>query len=408
MLILHARALLTEGSRQPQDSAVAVQNGLIAAVGPCATLRRDHPDSEILDLTDCALLAGLVNAHTHLELSGLKGKVPYEGDFVDWLSRLGQARRQYAGDLGPAIAEACRQSAAAGVTCVGDICFRHRAWPFLAAQPIRKTCYAELFGMTGDLETPRRYLEHCIRQTETGELLRLGLSPHAPYSAGIEVYRLAADLAARYGLPLASHLAETAEEVEYLLTGGGPWPGYLARIHHEDGSFVCPRQRPVTYFLGMDLPAVPFCLAHVNYISDPELEALARTGHAVAFCPRSHAFFGHPEHPFARMLELGIPVSLGTDSLASNDSLSILDEMRFLRRRYPKLETQTILRMATINGARAVGWGDRTGAIRVGLEADLTAIPLQEMNRDPLADILSSDQQPKLTMVRGQIVHRRP
>ena len=162
----------------------------------------------------------------------------------------------------------------------------------------------------------------------------------------------------------------------------------------------------------MNLSQQPFLLAHVNYINDEELHALAQTNHSVAYCPRSHRFFNHPEHPFRRMLTNGINVCLGTDSLASNSSLSILDEMRFLYRNFPDLPPPTILKMATLNAARALGWHDKIGSLTPSLDADLVAIPLTHSQPltpnpqlDPLCDILTSTTPPSLTMVRGKIIN---
>lgn len=180
---------------------------------------------------------------------------------------------------------------------------------------------------------------------------------------------------------------------------------YLQRIHAWDGSFEIPGKRPVAYFLSLNLSDQSFLLAHVNYINDEELGALAKTNHSVVFCPRSHRFFGHRPHRFREMLTAGINVSLGTDSLASNSSLSILDEMRFLHRQFGDLAPETILEMATVNGAKAIGWSDKIGIIEKGKEADLTAILLENSKRDPLTDVLKSEEQPKLTIVRGQIVY---
>lgn len=404
MLLLHAKAIVSSELSQ-EHNALTIDGAVITACGDFDILRRRYPQADIVDVSDCAILPGLVNAHSHLELSDLKDKVPFEGDFVKWVSGVTQGRRELKTELSDTIADACRQSLAGGVTCVGDICFRHRAWRHLAQEPIRKTCYAEVFGITRDLESPRSYLERCIAETREDELLHLGLSPHAPYSAKPEVYEVTAKLAKQHRLPVVTHLAETQAEIEFLTQGRGGWMDYLQQIHAWDNSFVFPGKRPVEYFLSLNLSDQPFLLAHVNYINDEELEALAKSNHSVAFCPRAHRFFHHRPHRFREMLAVGINVCLGTDSLASNSSLSILDEMRFLYREVDDLAPQTILMMATVHGAKAVGWSDKIGSIAAGKEADLTAIPWANSSRDPLVDVLDSDEQPKLTMVRGKVVY---
>jgi len=413
MFILHARIVIPLDSAVIVDGAVAIDGPLIVGCGHYHEILSRFSPADEIDLTDCLLLPGLINAHTHLELSYLKGKgeIPYRNNFIQWVDSLRQLRSQFNdGTFKRIMNDACRESVQGGVTTVGDISYEHRAWHYLSSLPLRKTCFAEVFGMTGDLDTPGEYLRRCITQTHTGELLRLGLSPHAPYSAGSAVYKLSAELAAENSsdgspISLTTHLAETAEESVFLLEGTGPWLDYLKRINKWDGSFICPKQSPVNYFLSLDLADQPFLLAHVNYITDDELTALARTEHSVAFCPRSHHFFNRPAHSFRSMLEAGVNVCLGTDSLASNDSLSILDEMRFLHEQYPDFSVETLLKMGTINGAAALGWQDKIGRLTVGMEADLTAVPLTGDKGNPLTDIFESDTQPRLTIVRGKIVY---
>ncbi|MBN2375707.1 MAG: amidohydrolase family protein [Sedimentisphaerales bacterium] len=399
------------------EAGVVVEDGKVAACGEFQLLRERFGSAEILDLSGCVVLPGLINAHTHLELSGLREQVAYEGDFVDWVDRLGQARRQGKKlgqwDLEEVVQQACVESLRSGVTTVGDVCFGHRVWQMLAQQKIRKVCFAEVFGLGDDLDEQRDYLNKCIEQTQPDELLTLGLSPHAPYSAQSGVYRLAAQLGREHGLALTTHLAETMEEIEFLVSGEGPWRNYLKKMFNWDGDFERPGKMPVEYFLEMELAEQDFLLAHVNYITFDELELLRGRGHSVAYCPRSHNFFGHPVHPFQKMLELGINVCLGTDSLASNSSLSILDEMRFLRREFPDLDVGAILRMATINGAKALQLDDKIGSIRVGKEADLIALPLVKKAADygsngagVLEEVLDSEILPGMVMVRGEIVRQ--
>ena len=416
MIILHARIVIPLDSAAIVDGAVAIDGPLIVGCGRYREILSRFGPADEIDLTDCVLLPGLVNAHTHLELSYLKGEVPYRNNFIQWVDSLMELRSQALsgqpsdGTFERIMNDACQESVQGGVTTVGDISYEHRAWHYLSRLPLRKTCFAEVFGMTGDLDTPDEYLRRCIARTCTDELLRLGLSPHAPYSAGSGVYGLSAELAAEKSsddspISLTTHLAETVEESVFLLEGTGPWLDYLKRINKWDGSFICPKQSPVNYFLSLDLTDQPFLLAHVNYITDDELTALARTEHSVVFCPRSHHFFDRPAHSFRSMLEAGVNVCLGTDSLVSNDSLSILDEMRFLHGQYPNFPVETLLKMGTINGAIALGWQDRIGRLTIGMEADLTAVPLTGDNSNPLTDIFESDTRPQLTIVRGKIVY---
>ena len=406
MLILRGGTILPVDSGEIAAGAVAVEGDKIVGCGSYREIRQEFPPFAEIDLSDCAILPGLVNAHTHLELSDLQGKVPYGGDFVDWVRRLTALRSKSVDALAQTIRQACKNSLVNGVTTVGDICYGHRAWPILVGVGIRKVCFAEVFGQDNNLDVARQYLEQCIAQTQCDDLLRLGLSPHAPYSAEAGLYKLAGELAGQNSLALTTHLAETLAEQEFLTAGTGPWVEHLKHIGKWDGSYVWPGETAVRYFLQLDLGDQAFLLAHVNYLTDDEMAELAGTKHSVAYCPRSHRFFEHQRHHFAQMLEMGINVCLGTDSLASNDTLSILDEMRFIHRQYPEFPAEALLRMATINGARALGWDDKIGTIAGGKYADLVAVPVTGSCSDVLIDLLESGAEAKMTMVAGKIIYQ--
>jgi cytosine/adenosine deaminase-related metal-dependent hydrolase len=404
-LLITARWVIPIDSAPIESGAVLIEEGKISRWGQAEQFNRNRANVDRIDLPDSAVLPGLVNSHTHFELSFLKDEVPYQGDFVDWVRRLSRQRAERKVDLARSIEQSCRESLLAGVTLIGDICYGHRAWPFLAEQSIRKTCYAEVFGITEAIESPLEYLQRCIDNTKEGDLLRLGLSPHAPYSAGQPLYQAAAGLAEKYDLPLTSHLSETEAELEFIDSAQGSWRTYLEELGKWDGSFNPLKKSPIRHLLDMNLANRPMLLAHVNYISDADLDALARTNHSVAFCPRAHRFFEHSDHRFREMIAKGINVCLGTDSLAGNDSLSILDEMRYLHKAHAELDPDIIFQMATINGGFALHWSDKTGSISPGKEADLIAIPLVKRNLNPLQDILNSSASPSHTFVRGRQVY---
>jgi cytosine/adenosine deaminase-related metal-dependent hydrolase len=406
MIILRAHYVLPVISEAIPDGAVAIDGNEIIDCGSFLTIQRKNPSVEVMDWGQSVILPGLINAHTHLELSDLRQKIHFNGSFIDWVRDLTIARYESRYDLRETISRACRESLAGGVTTVGDIAFEHRAWQSLKKEPIRKVCFAEVFGLGSDLATSQRYLKSCIDQTQTDSRLRLGISPHAPYSAGSALYSLAGRLAGEHNLPLTTHLAENTEEMEFTALGTGPWREFVQKIGKWDDSFVCPGTSPVDYFLHLDLHAQPFLLAHVNYCSDAELHNLSRTAHSVVYCPRSHWYFRHPPHSFQKMLALGINVCLGTDSLASNTTLSLLDEMRFVHSHYPDCPAETILKMATFNGAQALNWADRIGSIEPGKQADLIVIPLENCPSEPCIDLLRSSRQPIMTMIGSEIVYR--
>ena len=392
-----------------ENGRLIVENGRIVAVegstGPAAG-EIDHGDSVILP--------GFVNAHTHLELTHLRGRVPLRGSFVRWVEDLVALRwldRPEADQIG-AIRQGIDLSLAAGVTAVGDIgCCPHAVKAWSGSGPWI-TGYLEVLGMGPRKAAPHRQsfdtmVSACNRAPAT-DRCRVGLSPHAPYSVDASIYRQASDYVKAARRPICTHLAETREELQLLADGTGPLRDLLERWGLWDGSFATPGCSPVEYMRRLGLLDCRPLLVHVNYASDQDLEALCRHDCHVAFCPRSHDFFGHGPHRWRDMLQSGINVCVGTDSLASNDSLSVLDELRFLRRQDHAAAPQILLRMGTLAGARALEVEAVCGSLSPGKSADFVVLPLSAPGaKDPAADALDVETTISAVYLRGQLVLRK-
>jgi len=417
-------------SRPPiENGCVHVEHGRITRIG------RHEAHHGATDLGDVAVLPGFVNAHTHLELTGCTGRVPFRGSFTRWIADLAavvqsdyqqgeEARRE-------AIREGFRQSLAAGVTAVADIGHGAVAVEEWRRAKVHTVGFLEVLGMGPRRLTPHeRCFEDAVKLVEgdaraeetaraeahgslessansssldpsllspplTGSVLRrFGLSPHAPYSTDAALYWQVVAYAAQAGVPVCTHLAETREEIAFLSTGTGPFRELLERLGLWDGSFAPPGCSPVRYMAQLGLLALKPLLAHVNYASDDDLDLLAGHGASVVFCPRSHAFFGHEPYRYREMLARRINVCLGTDSLASNASLSILDEMRYLAAGGGLLHSQ-LLAMGTLAGARALGLSDEIGSLEPGKLANFAVVPLDyPATCDPTADVLLGQAPP--------------
>jgi cytosine/adenosine deaminase-related metal-dependent hydrolase len=230
--------------------------------------------------------------------------------------------------------------------------------------------------------------------------IRPGLTPHAPYSVRDDLFLRAGLLARSAGVALSVHLAETGAELELLAYHSGPFVAFLTELGVWDADGLSADLQRVVNLCDQHVPQL---FVHGNYLP-PGLHLPPRG--SVVYCPRTHAFFGHAPHPFRDLLSRGVRVALGTDSLASNPDLDLLAEARFLHRRHPDLPGATLLRLATLAGAEALGWADETGSLEPGKSADLVVVPLAgqgaNLPHDPHDLVLASDAPVARVLCRGR------
>ena len=385
-----------------ENGAVVIRNERIAAVGRA----NDLTASPVIDYGDAVVCPGFVNAHTHLELTLLAGAAPPPPDFVDWLKRLTRLLMEQPAteeNVVAAVRAGVAQSLAAGVTTIGDIT-RRPAWSRgpLAASSVRAVSYGEVIAM-GRLRTQlHERLEAAASTQHENTRLRIGISPHAPYTVEPDGLRTCAARAMRMGAPLCIHLAETADEEAFTRKGQGRFVEFLQEMGIWDEDIPAAHCSPVELCRSAGILGPKTLIAHGNYVSDPDVRIIAESGASVAYCPRTHHAFGHPPHPFRDLLRAGVNVCIGTDSLASNPSLSILDELRFLCRSHPDLASHDLMKMGTLRGAVALGFDAEVGSLTVGKAADLVVIPLEASQA--VADwkcVLESTQTPIAVYVDG-------
>lgn len=349
-------------------------------------LGRGRPPEPAEDLGDVVVLPGLVNAHTHLEVSWMAGRVPPAASLVDWIRRLIGER---AGGPPGGEAEAVRaveraliEVRAAGTVLVGDVSNTLLTPPLLAANGIGGTVFYELLGFR--VRDPAALVREAWSQIERQRLEADGVAGsdapevfrsvvgHAPYSVSPELLAAIAD--ARRAAPLSVHLAESAEELEFLQHGSGPFRTLLEDLGVWVPDWEPPRQAPVDYLADLGY-LVPGCLVvHGVHLSPSDLERLRDCQAVLVTCPRSNEWVGAGMPPVSHFYASGVPVAIGTDSLASVASLNVFDELAALRRIAPEVSAASLLESATRIGAEALGHGDRFGTIAPGKQAALVAV----------------------------------
>ncbi|MHC5110720.1 MAG: amidohydrolase family protein [Planctomycetota bacterium] len=374
--LIRARYLVPVRGNIIEDAAIRVVDGAVAEMGPA----RDITGDAAQDFGDAAILPGLVNAHTHLELSHLANQVPPSADFTDWLRRLVASFKQEPlteKRVAESVRSGIAQSIRGGVTTLGDIS-REPQWsrPWLRRSPLRAVSFGEVIAIGNRRGALEERLTRAAALTDSGDRLHIGISPHAPYTLEPNGLRLCAAASIEQGAPLCIHLAETREESEFTCSRTGDFVAYLHDLGVWDELIPIPGKEPIPLAASVGLLGKRTVVAHANYVSGADVHFLAATGASVAYCPRTHHAFGHDPHPFRKMLQAGINVCVGTDSLATNPSLHLLDELRFMRQHHTDIDALQIVQMGTINGATALGLEKYAGTIEVGETADLVVLPL--------------------------------
>jgi cytosine/adenosine deaminase-related metal-dependent hydrolase len=366
------------------DGLVVVEAGRITAVGAESTIepalvRRAEAGTPVTrrDLGHVALMPALVNAHTHLELSWMAGRLPAAGSLPEWAQRLVRLRATAGADEVEASALGIEQALACGTGVIGDISNSLASCGPLARSPLRAVVFHELLGLNPD--DPARRAGAAADRARAAQAPNVGvtLAAHAPYSVAPALFReiacAADDLAP--GLT-AVHLAESPEETEFLLAGTGPWRALLEHVGTWTDTWVAPRCGPVAYLAEVGFLRPGLLAAHGVQLTAGELDALARAGATIVTCPRSNARLGVGRPPVPAMLASGVNLAIGTDSLASNDDLNVFAELAALRALAPEASPRRLLQVATLNGARALRVDQDFGTLDTGRRADLIAVGL--------------------------------
>jgi aminodeoxyfutalosine deaminase len=395
---LRARLVCPVDRPPVSGGVVTIEGERIVAVDTA-----DAADGEIRDLGDVALLPGFVNAHTHLEFSHLPVPLGRPGmRLIDWLPLAIAERQKRDHQASESIAVGLQESLLAGTCAMGEIATAD-ATAYPGETEVEITHFLEVIGFSrARADSAFAALNDRLLKSDSSGLPGAGVSPHAPYTVSPELLGKLVQLARGSDLPVAMHLAESAEELELLSAGTGPFRDLLDARSMWDPAAIPVGSRPLDYLRRLvDAPRA--LVIHGNYLAADEHDFLA--AHAdrmtLVYCPRTHAYFSHPRYPMAELLAAGVHVALGTDSRASNPDLSMLAEIRQTARTHGDVPVESILAMATLHGAAALGCDDVCGSITPGKLANLVAVPIAS---DTLDEIAAENAQPTAVWLRGREV----
>ena len=365
-----------------ERATVTVDDGRVVSVQPGIV------PGALTSTVPCVVLPALVNAHTHLELSYLRGRIHRAPSFTEWVKPLLAVRRTAPDpdDATKAAAVAITEAVNTGTGLFGDVSNALGAVPALrwARRPAR--VFHELLGFNV-AEPDARVADARARidaeaRISNGEELRFSLAPHAPYSASPQLFDAIRRDATAQGDPTTVHLAESAEEVQLLADGSGPWRELLETLGVWTDAWRPPACSPVAYLQRQGFLDASTLIVHAVQCAGDDFARIRDTGATVASCPRSNAYVGAGVPPLTGFYKAGIPVAFGTDSLASVEDLNMFAELAHARQIAPDVPARRLLESATAVGARALGFGDDYGSIEPGKRAALISVRLPAWVRD--------------------------
>jgi aminodeoxyfutalosine deaminase len=417
-MIIRARIVVTMDEAPIENGAVAVSGNRIVDVGRFAEIKT-HNTGETVDLGEQILLPGLINAHCHLDYTCLRGKLPPPKSFTDWIRAINGKKSELSPkDYLVSIDDGFEEAKRFGTTAIANL----TAFPELISQvqsPIRTWWFAELIDIRAP-ESANEFVDSAIEALK--QTPSWGLAPHALFTASKDLFRRCGEIAQQEHILLTTHVAESREEMEMFRDASGPLYKFIKSIGRPMDD--CGSKTPLEIFWNLigrggspNRPSaievnrhyLPWIVAHLNELTESDFELLEKSNSKfhVVYCPRSHSYFDHRPFAFERLRSLGFNICLGTDSLASNESLSLFDEMRAFQKNFPWVSPDEIFQMVTVNPARALRSENALGQIRPGFEADLVAVPCSTSTHI-FEQILAFHAPVSWAMVNGNVIASVP
>jgi cytosine/adenosine deaminase-related metal-dependent hydrolase len=401
-MIVRSRVVVPMVGEPIDNGAIAIVGNEIVGVGRFDEVKGGH-EGEVLDLGEQILLPGLINAHCHLDYTLLGGQISPQKSFTDWIRAINERKaalseEDYVASINAGLAEVQEF----GATTVLNLEAFPRLLPQIAPPFLRVWWCAEMIDVRE--RVPVVEVSENLRdwfETHPEWLGGFGLAPHAPFTASAELFSAASEISGKHRVPITTHVAESREEMQMFRDAAGPLFDFLKGIGRQMDD--CGGHTPLGALMHTQVLDERWIIAHLNELTDDDFDLLARSNRFhIVHCPRSHTFFGHSPFELRRLRALGFNICLGTDSLASNSSLSLFSEMREVLRKQPWISPREVLEMATINAAHAIGQGGTLGAIGSSFRADLIAIPFVETGRDVFDAIVAFEGTTPWMMVDGK------
>jgi len=407
--VLRARVVLPVSQPPIDDGAVCISGNRITSVGKWAELTAAQRRGAV-DLGPVVLMPGLVNAHCHLDYTDMAGQVPPPRTFTEWIMAITSIKGTWDySDYAQSWINGARMLLRTGTTTVGDI----EAVPALLPEVwettrLRVISFHELINVRN--QRPARVM--AIEAAAGMKGLRndrggVGLSPHATYTATAELLEHSRKMARRHGWRVTTHVAESLQEFEMFMYKRGDMYDWLKKNGRDMSD--CGHGSPVQRMEALGMLEESFLAVHVNYLWKDDARIIGRRKSSVAHCPRSHVYFGHRCFPLQELAEAGVNICLGTDSLVSTNKvrrqpleLNMFEEMRALAGSSSNLEPETIIRMETFNGARALGLAGEVGELARDRLADLIVVPLKSVTANPYEAVLEHKGDVVGSMIDGQ------
>ncbi|MSU34486.1 MAG: hypothetical protein EXS36_05150 [Pedosphaera sp.] len=413
-MLIRARTVVPVVSPPIEDGALVVSEGMIRAVGSWRDLRNEWTGM-VEDLGEAIVVPGLVNGHCHLDYTDLAGQLAPPREFTDWIKSILAARSSWGfSEYASSWLKGADQLRRYGITSVANVESTPEILAHVrAAVSLRVFSFLELTGIRSG-RSAAELVGDALYLMDALDLRRgaIGLSPHAPYSTRSDLVERVAREARQEGLRVTMHVAESLAEFDMFAFRRGPMFDWLkSQRAMED----CGVGSPVAYLDRWGLLDTNLLAVHGNYLWRDDARILASRGVSVAHCPQSHAYFRHQRFPYRELLESGVNVCLGTDSLASTRAspgklphLSLFDELHTFQKAEPDVPPKELLRMVTVNAARALGWRGRAGQLTPGAWADLAVLREKSSGKHAEEAVVNYRGEVAATMIDGDWVWHQP